>query len=370
MTEDQKYALDSFKRILKEEKPDVLVIAGDIYDRSVPPVEAVELLDEFLSETLIDLDIKVIAIAGNHDSPDRLSFGNKILEKRGLHIKGLIDKEIEPIVFEDEYGKINFYPIPYGEPVIIRNILEDDSVKTHEDVYRVITEKIYEKMNREERNIAIAHAFLGGTVEPERSESERRLSIGGSDMVSVELFKDFDYTALGHIHKPQKVKYENIRYSGSLLKYSFSEHNQRKSVTILDIGEKGNINITQREIEKIRDMRQIKGELADLISPEVYSYGNQNDYIMAVLTDKGEVVDAIGKLRAVYPNVLRIEREERQRSIENERTSAGADFVKRGPMELFEEFYKNIVGEELEEEKKSVIESVVDEINLEGRELK
>ncbi len=366
MTEEQRYVLDKFIEFLKEEKPDVLIIAGDVYDRSIPPVEAVELLDEFLSTVLIDLGIKVMAIAGNHDSPDRLAFGSKILEKKGLYICGELKEDIEPIVFEDEYGKVNFYLIPYLEPAIIREKLKNEDIKTHDDAYKEVLNKIKLNIKENERNVLITHAYLGGGVEVETSESERPLSIGGSDIVSVDYFKEFDYVALGHIHKPQKVKYNHIRYAGSLMKYSFSEYNQKKSFAVVNIGVDG-CDIQLEPIQVKRDMRKIKGELEQLTSKNIYKDGNNEDYIMAILTDKGEVVDAIGKLRAVYPNVLRIERESLERINEGERTSAGQDFVKKNPYELFKEFYENIVGQELDEIEENILKETIGSIEREGR---
>ena len=223
MTSDQEYMLEELIKLIEKEKPEVLVIAGDIYDRSIPPIEAVELLDKTLSSIVMNHNIKVIAIAGNHDSPDRLGFANKMLSDKGLYIRAKISDEIEPVVIEDEFGVVNFYPIPFAEPVIVKEIYKDKTIKNNNSAMRVIIEKIKDNMDYSARNICIAHAFVRGNKELERSESERPLSIGGAEYVDVQYFEDFNYVALGHLHGPQKVKHEYIRYSGSLLKYSFSD---------------------------------------------------------------------------------------------------------------------------------------------------
>lgn len=369
MTEDQRIALDSLVELLKREKPQVLVIAGDIYDRAIPPVEAVELLDEFLGKVLLDMNIHVLVVAGNHDSPNRLSFGSRILERKGLHIRGYLENVKEPVVIEDEYGKVNFYLLPYLEPALVRHSYDDANIKTHEDAFNRVIEDIKRNMNIDERNVLVTHGYFGGVSDIETSESERPLSIGGSDIVSVNHLEEFDYVALGHIHKPQKVKHDYIRYAGSLLKYSFSEHNQSKGILVVEVGEKQQgASIRKEKLDIVRDLRVIKGEIDELLDEKIYSLGNTKDYIMAVITDKGEVIDAIGKLRGVYPNILRIEREERVRTVESEKTSAGEDFVKKNPEDLFKEFYRDIIGDELAVDQIDVLKDVMEDINRVGRE--
>lgn len=362
MTEDQKYILKQLTDLIEEEKPDVLLIAGDIYDRSVPPVEAVELLDEILSGIVMKHNIKVIVIAGNHDSPDRLGFASKILRDNGLFITGNLLKDIEPISIEDEYGNVNFYPIPYSEPAIVRELYEDENIKNHDSAMKAIINRINKKINYKERNVCIAHAFVMGTDMLETSESERPLSIGGSEYVDVEYFKKFNYVALGHLHSPQKTKYDYIRYSGSLLKYSFSEAVQKKSVALIEMDAQGNVEIELKQLKPLKDMRVIKGNLEKLISKDIYSTADTGDYIMAVLTDRGELMDPIGELRAVYPNILRLEREIFEREAGESKTSAGGNFAQKNPLELFEEFYENMSGEEFTEEKRDVAARIINEI--------
>ena len=365
MTEDQRYILKKLVMKVETEKPDVLIIAGDIYDRSIPPVEAVELLDEILSEIIIKYKTNIIVIAGNHDSPDRVGFASNILKDNGLYIIGNIEKEVAPIVINDEYGPVNFYAIPYIEPIIARELLKKSEIKSHDDAMREIINTI--KIKENERNVCIAHAFVMGTEKPDTSDSERPLSIGGTESVSVEYFTKFDYVALGHLHRPQKVKEEYIRYSGSLLKYSFSEAVHKKSIPIVNLGKKGQIDIELIQLEYLRDMRIIKGELAELIKKEVYSETNTDDYILARLSDRGELIDPISQLRAIYPNILRLEKENFEREIGEEKTSASKGFVEKNPVQLFKEFYENISGEIFSDEKEQVISKIFDEINCERR---
>ncbi|MEA3422250.1 MAG: exonuclease SbcCD subunit D [Bacillota bacterium] len=363
MTEDQEYLLKQFVRLVDDEKPDVVIIAGDIYDRTVPPVEAVELMDRILTEILIDCKTKVIMITGNHDSSDRVGFANRILKNHGLYIRTNLEKSIDPIVIGDEFGTVNFYPIPFIEPIRARKLYDDDNIKTYDDSMKAIMKEIDETIDKSERNVCITHGFVIGTENLETSESERPLTVGGSDYVSADYFDDFDYVALGHLHGPQKVKSEKIRYSGSLMKYSFSEALQNKSIAIINMDENGETTIEKKVLNPIRDMRIIKGNLNDLIDEEVYSLGNTDDYIMAVITDEGELVDPISKLRTVYPNILKLSRESKESLDNDNKTSASGDFLKKSPDELFDEFYTNTGSNEYTKEKREIVENVVDEIN-------
>lgn len=369
MTEDQRHILNQLVETIEIEKPQVLIIAGDIYDRSIPPVEAVDLLDEILSEIILKHEITVIAIAGNHDSPDRVGFAGRILTDRGLHIRGNISGEIIPVRVEDEYGTVDFYPVPFVEPAVVREVYGDTEIKSHDDAIKTVLGRIVDKMDINSRNVCISHAFLMGTEALETSESERPLSIGGSEYVNVDYYSPFDYVALGHLHRPQKVKHDKIRYSGSLLKYSFSEARQKKSITIVDMDGDGNIEYEMKELEPLRDMRIIKGDLVSLMDRDVYSLGNTDDYIMASLTDKGELVDPISRLRSVYPNILRLEREQFNREAGEDRTSAGDEFSQKNPVDLFGEFYENMSGEEFDDDKKGIVTDIFDEIGRKGREV-
>ncbi|NOH15341.1 exonuclease SbcCD subunit D [Clostridium cochlearium] len=370
MIEDQKIVLKQLINIIEEEKPNALIIAGDLYDRSIPPVEAVELLDEVFSKILLELKVPILAIAGNHDSPERVGFGSRIFTENGLHIAGSFDKEkkkIKKVVLKSDNENFNFYLLPYCDPKEIKHVFKDDKIFNNDDAMRVLIDNIKTDLNQDEKNILITHAyanFIKNNEELELSESERPLSIGGTDLVNAEYFSGFTYTALGHLHKPQKVRDNKIRYSGSLLKYSFSEVNHKKGVTIVNIDKNGEIDIDFREFNPKRDMRIIKGPLEQLISPEVYKDTNTEDYIYAILTDKGELVDPIAKLRAVYPNVMGLSREEEVKR-EDSKTSAGQGYKNKTKLELFKEFYNSMTGKELEKESLKIITNVIEKIEKE-----
>lgn len=367
MTEDQRYILNGLIALIDQEKPDVLVIAGDIYDRSIPPVEAVELLDETLSTILMAYKIPVIAIAGNHDSPDRLGFASKIMKDNGLFIKGKLEIEPTPIVLEDEFGPVHFYVVPYTEPAVVRHQLKEESIKDHDSAMKAILDRIECTMDKAVRNVCVTHGFITGTESLETSESERPLSIGGTDVVNVDYFKGFDYTALGHLHRPQKVKSDRVRYSGSLMKYSFSEAMQKKSVTLVEMDGKGTVEVEQIELTKLRDMRVIKGELENLLDEQVYGEANTDDYIMAILTDRGELLDPISKLRAVYPNILKLERAHYERIAGEDRTSAGGEFINKNPLELFKEFFESTTGDTFDADKTEIINGIMATIEKDRR---
>ena len=235
MTEDQEFIMEQLYGEIKKEKPDVVLIAGDLYDRSVPPVQAVELLNKVLAKIVRELKTPVIAVAGNHDSNERIDFASELLRDSGLHIRGTLNREIQKITINDEYGPVNFYPIPYADPPIVRDLFEDESIKNHDDAMKKILSTISSSINKDERNVAVAHGYVtyikdddGLDFELEESESEKPLSIGGTAHINAAYFNDFNYTALGHLHGPQKVGSNKIRYAGSPLKYSFSEIKQKK----------------------------------------------------------------------------------------------------------------------------------------------
>lgn len=369
MTEDQQYLLKELMELLEREKVDVLIIAGDVYDRSIPPTEAVELLDGVLSKVVMELGIKVLVVSGNHDSADRLDFGSRILKDRGLYIQGRLKKDISPITLEDEFGPVNFYLVPYADPAVIKAVYGDPSISSHDDGAKAVLEPITEKMNPEQRNVCISHGFVAGSEDPETSESERPLSIGGSEVVSAKHYTSFDYTALGHLHRPQKILKDSIRYSGSLLKYSFSEANQKKSVTLVDLKDKGDITVEERILSPRRDLRVIKGELEELLKEEVVGQGNREDYIQAILTDREKLFEPMQKLRSVYPNVLQMEKEHKEYVSDTEE-ELEADIKHKKPEELFVSFYQKVTGEEsLSEEGITLFSEIYGELQQEERDL-
>ncbi len=378
MIEDQRFILGQLIDVIKDEKPHALVISGDLYDRSIPPVEAVELLDEVFSKILLELKIPILAIAGNHDSAERLSFGSRIFTNNGLHIAGMVDCEVKKVALEDEHGEVCFYLLPYGDPREIKHILQDDEICNHDIAMKKVTGKIKASRYEGERSVLIAHGYVtfmkevsaDGEGEGIRSglqvsDSERPLSIGGTDLINGEYFEDFTYTALGHLHGPQKVGSNRIRYAGSLLKYSFSEVKHKKAVTIVEIDKEGEVSVNQRELIPRRDMRIIKGPIAQLTLPEVYTKENVEDYIYAILTDEEELIDPISKLRAVYPNIMGLHREEKNLR-EDSRTSASNGYKDKSKLQLFEEFYKSIMGRDLTDEKLNIVKEVIEGVDKEG----
>jgi exonuclease SbcD len=364
MTEDQRYILKHFIDLVKEEEVDVVMIAGDVYDRSVPPTEAVELLDEVLSTLIVTLGVKVIVISGNHDSPDRLDFGSKILRDQGLFIRGRLEKTIQPIVLEDDYGEVAFYPIPFVEPALVRGLTDDDAIKTHDEAMEKVLSDFVGDIDAGIRNVCISHAFVMGDTIPESSDSERPLALGGAAYVRASHYDSFDYTALGHIHRPQRISKETIRYAGSLLKYSFSEAQQKKSMTLIELKEKGNIEIEQKYLTPKRDMRVIKGKIDDLITPNVYELANPNDYIHAIITDVGALYEPMKKLRTIYPNILLLERE-RQLVSQETSTLTIEDLKQKSDDHLFGAFYEYVTGSVPDDEMTDVFKTIYHKVNHE-----
>lgn len=375
MIEDQKYILNRLIDLIEKEKPEVLIIAGDVYDRSIPPVEAVELLNETLSNLIIDKNIKVLAISGNHDGGERLSFGSQILEKHGLYIAGRDDELYKHVVVKDGEKNVNFYLIPYKDPALTRKILNEKEIKSHNDAMKFVVEKIKKDINEKEINILVGHGYVTmkrkdaiecienkyEVANLETSESERPLSIGGTDLIDGKIFDDFDYVALGHLHGRQKIGREEMKYSGSILKYSFSEVKQKKGVYILDINDKDAINIDFKCLKPVRDLRVIKGNIEELIEEARELEEGKEDYIQAILTDDGELINPMEKLRAVYPNTMLITRE-RKREISEDKTSAKGEYKKKSKLELFKEFYEDLGSGDYTEEKEVVLMNTINEV--------
>lgn len=367
MLEEQKHVLEQLISIVEREKPSALIIAGDIFDRSIPPVEAVELVDEVFSKLLLELKVPILAIAGNHDSAERLSFASKILTNNGLHIVGVFDGNIHCVTLKDDFGSVNFYMLPYTDPRKVRHIFNDNLIATHDDAMKKIIENIGQALNCNERNIMITHGYITqiGQQAEYICESERPLSIGGTDFVSSDYFSMFNYTALGHLHAPQRAGANNIRYSGSLLKYSFSEVNQKKGINIVELDQSGKAEAKLVELIPTRDMRIIKGPIKELLNPEIYRNTNTEDYVYAVLTDKGELIDPISKLRTVYPNIMGLTKENVNQRAEN-KTSATDGYKSKSKLELFKEFYDDIQGETLGDEATEIMARIIGEVDKEG----
>lgn len=364
LIKDQEYMLKEIINIIKVEKVQVLLISGDVYDRSVPPTEAVNLLDDFLKILIKDLKIKVFIISGNHDSKDRLGFGNKIFEDEGLYIESKYNGRLKKVRLEDEYGPLNIYMLPFIKPVEVKKFFEDDLENNYDLAINKIIEK--EEIDESERNIIMVHQFVtAGNVKPERTESEV-LSLGGIENVDVSNFKSFDYVAIGHVHRPQKIGRDTARYAGTILKYSFSEINHNKSIPIIDIKEKGNITINLLPLKPLRDMREIKGPIEELIKEENYKEGNLEDYIKAIITNEEPVYDAIGKIKKIYPNTLKLEIQNSKTINKNEEQNINLEELKKkSELELFSDFYKLQNNLDLNEKQKEIVKNIISEVKHE-----
>lgn len=357
MLDDQKYILKEINRLALQEKVDAVIIAGDVYDRSIPPAEAVQILDEFLTG-LIENGIKVLVISGNHDSAERISFVNSILEKKGLIMEGVFRGDVKSVPFSDEYGTVTFHLLPFIKPGFIRQIYGEE-LTSYEDSVRVAIRHI--DFNQQQRNVLVTHHFVtAGGKEPDTCDSEVRISVGGTDNVDVSCFDEFDYTALGHIHGASHIGAGNVYYSGSPLKYSFSEVNHRKTVQLVELKQKGEVSVQRIDLNPVRDMRKIRGKIEDLIKEDVVSLANPEDYICAVLTNEEELNDPIGMLRNYYPNVMQVIIEKKNILPDQERISA--EMMKRkSSFDLFEDFFEYVSGRTLDEDRKKVLLEIMEQ---------
>lgn len=361
LTEDQAFCLEELVSFAIENKPDVILVTGDIYDRAVPPPEAIKLLDETLHRVLTDVRCRIIVIAGNHDSPERLAFGSRIFSSQGIHIYGAMKKEITPLILEDNWGPVYFYPLPYTEPPKIRSLFENDSIRSHHSAFEVITRSILQNHPPAIRSVLCAHAtILGGEI----SDSERPLSIGGTETVGAELLEHFTFTALGHLHRAQTTG-QRIHYSGSLMKYSFAEVTHSKSFSMIEIDKTGVVHIERIPLQPRHDLKILEGTLEEIVSGK-YGFSNKSDYYMISLTDKEPQLDAMGKLRNVYPNVLHIERPELFK-MQSSSTSI-PDHRKLSECDLFKAFYQQTTGDHMNSEQLTYFQNLVDSINSQARE--
>lgn len=359
MLEDQRYILNEILKIADEERPDAVLIAGDVYDKSVPSAEAVELLDWFLGE-LARRELAILMISGNHDSPERLSFASSLLKKNRVYISPVYHGEVDPISLEDEYGKVNFYLLPFIKPIHVRHCFPEAVIESYTDAVNCAIEHI--NVDAAQRNVLLTHQFVTGA---ERCESEE-LSIGGSDNVDVSVFDAFDYVALGHLHGPQNVDGERVRYCGTPLKYSFSEAHHVKSVTVVELGKKGEQSLRTVPLIPKRDMLDVRGTYGQVVSLEFYQKLDRDAYIRVTLTDENNIPDAVGKLRVIYPNLMLLR-------YDNARTHGGGELVdaettaRLSPLDLFAAFYEQQNGSPLSEDQKDYLSGVIEAV-WEGQE--
>ena len=332
MIEDQEYILTQVIRIIDQEKPDAILIAGDVYDKSVPSAEAVTLFDDFLVR-LAKREIPVLIISGNHDSPERLAFGNRLLQTGGIHISPVYNGCLEPITLRDDHGDVHFWMLPFLKPAHVRRYYPDAEISTYTDAVRVALE--HTNMDKSARNVLLTHQFVTGSVTCESEE----ISVGGSDNVDAAVFEDFDYVALGHIHGPQNIGSNRIRYCGTILKYSFSEASHNKSVTVAELGEKGDLQLHLCPLIPKRDLRKIRGTFAELTDKDNYQNTAVEDYLHVELTDEEDVPEAIGKLRLIYPNLMKLTYDN-TRTRQNQVVGSAQDVQRKSLLELFEELYE------------------------------
>lgn len=373
MTDDQQHVLEQFIEDVRQERPDAIIIAGDLYDRAIPPTDAVDLLNRTLEQLVLELRIPVLAIAGNHDSPDRIDFAVKLMERNGLYMSGQLRFPIKPVILHDEFGEVHFYLVPYGDPSIMRYLLGNDQIRSHQEAMEAIVAGIIEQWDPQARHVLIGHAFVTpyGEAEQNTSDAERPLSIGGAEYVSAELLKAFDYVALGHLHQAHHVGNERIRYSGSPLKYSISEEKHKKGYLVVELGASvkptheggmdkaeashlADIAVHKVELAARRDMRRVVGTMA-----EIERHARNDDYVYVTLTDENPVLFPMEKIRAVYPNAMHVERMAEQRKAakaEDGQAEQAQAIMKQElkPLELFTAFYEEVRGTVLTAEKEKL----------------
>ena len=353
MLEDQKYILDQILGIADEENVTGVIIAGDVYDKPVPSAEAVSLFDEFLVQ-LAERELDVFVISGNHDSPERIAFGEKLMRHQKVYLSPVYNGKIEPICLNDEFGTVKVFLLPFIKPVHVRHFLEEEVSDYTEALACAIS---LMDISQDERNVLVCHQFVTGAG---RSESEE-ISVGGLDNVDATVFEPFDYVALGHIHGPQNIGSERIRYCGTPLKYSFSEAEHKKSVTIVELGQKGDLSIRLRELNPMRDLIKIKGLFDEVTDKSFYKDLDTESYVQITLLDEDDIPNAFGKLATIYPNLMLMR-------YENRRTMDGADILSDGneinmaPDVLFSQFYETMNNQPMTKEQEAYMLDLIEKI--------
>lgn len=354
MLEDQAYILKEILNIIDEQKVEAVLIAGDVYDKVIPSAEAVRLLDDFLTR-LAARELPVFLISGNHDSAERVAFGSRLMSSRQIYLSPVFESDVEPITVSDRYGEINIYMLPFVKPSLVKRVYPEEEIITYQDAVNAAVQHM--QIDTDKRNILLAHQFVTGAA---RCDSEE-MSVGGLDDVDAAIFDGFDYVALGHLHGPQKIGKETVRYSGTPLKYSFSEANHKKAAVIVDMEEKGTVNIQQIPLVPKHDMREIRGTYMEVTALDFYKDMKTDDYLHITLTDEEDIPDAIGKLRTIYPNIMKL-------SYDNLRTRAAgtvrgtAEVEEKSPMELLKEFYELQNNQPMTDEQEEIARGMMEEI--------
>lgn len=355
MLEDQEHILTKIINIIDEQNPQGVIIAGDVYDKSVPSAEAVELFDDFLFR-LSKRNLKVFVISGNHDSAERIAFGGRLMDKSGIYMSPVYNGKVEPISLEDEHGSLNVYMLPFIKPSNVRRFYPEKEIISYTDAIKLTVDEMH--VDKLQRNILITHQFVTGAL---RTESED-VSVGGTDNVDISAFDGFDYVALGHIHRSQKCGSEYVRYSGTPLKYSFSEAKDVKSVTVVEMKEKGNIELSFIPLTPKRDMVEIKGKYDEVMLKSFYEGTTYDeDYMHITLTDEEDIPDVLTKLRVVYKNIMKLDYDN-LRTRHSAEIAGASDVKNKSPMEHFSDFYEQQNGQPLSEEQSTFMMELIEQI--------
>ena len=358
MIEEQAFVLPQILSIIDEEKADAVLIAGDVYDKSVPSAEAVTLFDDFLVR-LAKRNVPVLIISGNHDSPERLAFGNRLLELNRIHISSVYGGEDQSVTLKDEHGQVTFHLLPFVKPAHVKRFFPEETVESYTDACRVAVENM--NLDPNSRHVLLTHQFVTGAATCESEE----LSVGGSDNVDASVFDAFDYVALGHIHGPQNIGSERIRYCGTPLKYSFSEADHRKSVTVVTLGQKGALKIDLRPLTARHDLRILRGSFAQLTDKAFYTATTADDYLHLVLTDEEDVPEAVGRLRVIYPNMMKLSYDN-TRTRSNRIIDGACEVQSKSPIALFEELYRKQNNQPMSDEQRSFVAELLETIREES----
>lgn len=358
LLEDQAYILGQILEITKSEQPDGVLIAGDVYDKAAPSAEAVGLFDDFLTR-LSRSGTAVFLISGNHDSPERIAYGSRILDRCRIYLSPLYEGKTEPVILKDEIGEVAVYLLPFLKPAMLRRFWPEEEIGSYTDALRLAVGAM--DIDPSRRNILVAHQFVTGAS---RCESEE-VTIGGLDNVDASVFAAFDYVALGHIHSPQSIG-ETIRYCGTPLKYSFSEAGQEKSVTVVELSEKGSLQLRKIPLKPLHDLRELRGRYEELTTRSFYEGTPTEDYLHIVLTDEEDVLGAAEKLRTIYPNLMKLSYDNRR--TQSDRVLESASGVEeKSPLELLSELYRLQNNQEMSEEQQTYAASVFEAVK-EGEE--
>lgn len=354
MLEDQKYILNQILTLADAERPEAVLLAGDLYDKPVPPAEAVTLLDTFLSE-LSCRGIKVLAVSGNHDSAERIAFGSGLMQGSGVYFAPVYNGQVPPVTLTDRFGPVHFYLLPFVKPAHVRACFPEETIDGYTSAMRSAIAHL--DIDPAERNILVTHQFVAGALTCDSEE----LTVGGTDQVDVSVFEPFDYTALGHLHGPQNVGSNRVRYCGTPLKYSFSEVRHQKSVTVVQLGEKGDLDVRVLPLIPLREMAELRGTYAQLVERSFYQDINTQCYFHITLTDEEDIPEAINRLRVIYPNIMKLD-------YDNTRTRRGNSLLPmeavetQSPADLFASFYRQQNGRELSEEQRGYLAELIETI--------